>query len=66
MLTERENDVLKLICKGYTNQEIAKELFITPHTAKAHVASIIRKFGVDNRTLVVCYAIKHKLVDLDI
>ena len=65
MLTERENDVLKLICKGYTNQEIAKELFITTHTAKAHVASIIKKFGVDNRTLVVCYAIKHGMVNLD-
>lgn len=64
MLSPREKEVLILICKGYTNKEIAKELFVSTHTAKAHVTSIIKKFGVNNRTNVVYYAIKNKLIDI--
>lgn len=66
MLTNREKDVLKLICKGYTNPEIAKELFISSSTVKVHVASILRKFEVQNRALAICYAIKHRLIDFEI
>ncbi|MBR6722482.1 response regulator transcription factor [bacterium] len=65
MLTQRELEVLTLVCKGLTNLEIAEELCISSHTAKAHVCSIIRKFGVDNRTLAACYAVKNNLVNLD-
>ena len=64
MLSPREKEVLILICKGYTNKEIAKELFVSTHTAKAHVTSIIKEFGVNNRTNVVYYAIKNKLIDI--
>ena len=49
-LTEREREVLTLIAAGKSNGEIAWALRITPNTAKAHVASIIRKLGVASRT----------------
>ena len=65
MLTTRELEVLKLVCKGYTNNEIARELFISKHTAKAHVSSIFRKLGVNHRTLAVYIAAKENMVDID-
>ncbi len=64
MLSPREKDVLELVCKGYTNKQIAKMLIVSSDTVKAHLASIMRKFNVNNRTLVTRYAIKHKLIDL--
>ncbi|MCP6618130.1 LuxR C-terminal-related transcriptional regulator, partial [Klebsiella pneumoniae] len=42
-LTEREQEVLKLIVSGKSNKEIAQSLSVSSHTAKAHVASIIQK-----------------------
>lgn len=63
MLTEREKEVLELLCKGLTNSEIAEILIVTPHTIKAHVMSILKKFNVPNRTLAACYAIKNNLVN---
>ncbi len=48
-LSEREYEVLKYLTKGLTNKEIAKEMSITYHTVKAHVASIIKKADVRNR-----------------
>lgn len=49
-LTARELDVLCLIGQGLTNLEIAKELFISPHTVKNHVTNIYRKLGIEDRT----------------
>ena len=43
MFTNREKDVLELLCKGYTNIEIGENLNISFHTTKANVASILRK-----------------------
>ena len=65
MLSPREKDVLELVCKGYTNKQIAKILIVSSDTVKAHLASIMRKFNVNNRTLVTRYAIKHKLINID-
>ncbi|MCM1338759.1 MAG: helix-turn-helix transcriptional regulator [Muribaculaceae bacterium] len=50
MLTKRELEVLDLLSKGYNNVEIADILCISIHTAKAHVAAIIYKLKVKNRT----------------
>ena len=47
-LTNREKDVLLLVKEGYTNQEIAKELYITEFTVKSHVSSILKKLKVQN------------------
>ncbi|NLX64478.1 MAG: response regulator transcription factor [Clostridiaceae bacterium] len=49
-LTKRELDVLKGIGKGMSNQQIAKELFISEHTVKKHVSSILNKLGMKHRT----------------
>lgn len=53
MFTNREKDVLELLCKGYTNIEIGENLNISSHTAKANVASILRKLQAKNRLLSV-------------
>ena len=49
-LTKRELEIAQYIRKGYTNKEIARELFIDISTAKAHVSSIMKKYAVRNRT----------------
>ena len=61
-LTQREYEVLKLVVDGMTNQEIAKALTISEHTAKAHVCNIIQKLVVDDRTQAAVKAIKEGLV----
>lgn len=63
-LTNRELDVLYLMARGQTNKEIAQELNITERTVKTHMASIITKFGVRNRTEVLSHALKKGLVKL--
>ncbi|QMV42326.1 helix-turn-helix transcriptional regulator [Cohnella cholangitidis] len=60
MLTDRENEVVGLLVKGYTNQEIAAELFITEITVKKHLTGVFQKLNVRNRTeLVNSYLKKH-------
>ncbi|ASN12989.1 response regulator transcription factor [Latilactobacillus sakei] len=62
-LTNREREVLGLVAKGRSNQEIADELFITLKTVKTHVSNILAKLQVDDRTQAAIYAIKHQLAD---
>src|SRR5262245_57104393 len=52
MLTSREREVAKLIARGYTNRQIAQALVVTQGTAANHVAHILSKLGVANRTQV--------------
>ena len=61
-LTSRELEVLALIVEGLDNAQIAKELVITLHTAKAHVHSILQKLYVTNRTQATIQAVKEGLV----
>lgn len=61
-LTQREYEVLKLVVDGKSNFEIAKELTISEHTAKAHVCNIIQKLVVDDRTQAAVKALKEGLV----
>ncbi|NMA66053.1 MAG: response regulator transcription factor [Clostridiaceae bacterium] len=49
-LTERELEVLKLLGQGYSNKQIANELFISEHTVKKHVSSILEKLELSHRT----------------
>lgn len=64
-LSAREREVLCLIAKGFTNQEIAKRLFISPHTVKNHVSRIYQKIGMDDRTKVALWAVRAGIVSLD-
>ena len=48
-LTQRERDVLGLVCDGCTNRQIAERLFISPKTAGLHVSHILAKLGVATR-----------------
>ena len=61
-LTSRETQILKLITEGYSNIEIAKELFVSINTKKAHVASILQKLEVDDRLQAALKALKERLV----
>ena len=61
-LTQREFEVLKLVVDGKSNQQIALELTISEHTAKAHVCNIIQKLVVDDRTQAAVKALKEGLV----
>ena len=63
-LTGRERDILKLLGRGMSNKEIANILEISHQTVKNHVTSILRKFGVDDRTQAVIYALKRGWVTL--
>jgi len=64
-LSQRELDVLKLIAKGMSNDEIARTLFISPHTVKNHVSNLYRKMGMDDRTRVAITALRLGLVPLE-
>lgn len=61
-ISSREFEVLKGIVQGKSNTEIAKELFISAHTVKAHVSSIIEKFEVEDRIQVAVKAVREGLV----
>lgn len=63
-LTERENEVLKLLVQGKSNTQIAQELIVSVHTAKAHVCSILQKLCVDDRVQAAVKAIKEGLVQV--
>ena len=61
-LTSREAQILKLITEGYSNNEIANQLYVSINTTKAHVASILQKLEVDDRLQAALKALKERLV----
>ncbi len=63
-LTQRERDLLVLMARGYSNQEICNALGIAMPTVKFHVTHILTKLRADNRTEAVLVALRHKLVEL--
>jgi len=63
-LSDREMEVLSCVVRGMSNKEIASLLGISHQTVKNHVTSILRKFGVEDRTQAVVYALKRGWVKL--
>ena len=64
-LSERELDVLRLIARGMSNQEIAGALVVGEATVRSHVSSILRKLQLASRTQAALYALREGLVALD-
>jgi len=58
-LTVREQDILRLVAKGYVNREIAEQLEISEHTVKNHLKNILQKLHVSNRVQLTRYAYEH-------
>jgi two-component system response regulator NreC len=62
-LSEREGEVLRLLALGHTNQEIAKQLFISVRTAETHRAHIMQKLRLSSRAELVRYALDRGLLE---
>jgi DNA-binding NarL/FixJ family response regulator len=60
-LTPREIEVLQLLAKGLSNEDISKKLFLSEGTVRNHVSSIVDKLGVSDRTQAAILAIQHGL-----
>lgn len=62
-LTKQELKILKLVTLGYANDEISKTVFLSIHTVKAHISTILKKLEAKNRTNAVYIAFKNNLLD---
>ena len=58
LLSEREREILALIAHGYTNKEIAAEIFVSPYTARNHVIHILNKLGLSRRSEAAAQAVR--------
>lgn len=64
-LTLREVEVLKLVARGMTNQEIADKLVVSERTVRTHISNILGKLHLANRTQAALYALRQGLANLD-
>lgn len=63
ILSKREIEILVLICKEYSNSEIAEKLFLSVSTVETHRKNLIAKLGVNNTVGLVKFALKNKLIE---
>jgi NarL family two-component system response regulator LiaR len=64
-LSRRERDILELITAGYSNQRIAQLRFLSMHTVRTHIQSILVKLGVHSKLEAAVFAVQHRLVPLE-
>jgi DNA-binding NarL/FixJ family response regulator len=62
-LTQREREVIVLLTHGLSNAEIGTHLHLSPRTVEKYVSSLFRKTETSNRAELVCFAMKHRLVE---
>jgi len=63
-LSPREVEVLAMICKGYSNEQIAEKLHLSYETVRSHKSKLQQKTETSNMASLVMYAIKHKIVEV--
>lgn len=63
ILSKREIEVLTLICKEYSNSEIAEKLFLSVSTVETHRKNLIAKLGVNNTVGLVKFALRNNLIE---
>jgi len=63
LLSNRETEVLKLICQQYTAKEIAQKIFVSPKTVEAHKGNLLLKTGVKNMAGLIIYAVQNAIVN---
>jgi DNA-binding NarL/FixJ family response regulator len=63
-LTQRELEVLIMVCNGLNNTEIAEKLFISPKTLEVHKSNVYKKTGVKNSAQLVIYAIRKGFIEI--
>lgn len=64
VFSDRELDVLKLLCQGLTNNQISEKLFLSPKTIESHKTKMIKKTGQHNSAGLIVYAIRNKVIEL--
>lgn len=62
LLTRREQEVMRLIARGYTYKEVASELFLSVKTIESHVSAVLRKLQLSNRSELTRWALKRNIV----
>jgi len=65
LLSQREQEIVKLIFEGFSNDEISNKLFISTSTVKMHVHQIMTKLNVSSRTSIVREALKRGLIEIN-
>ena len=63
-LSEREIEILRLICEEFTAKEIAEKLYLSPRTVEGHRNNMLEKTGAKNTVGLVIYAIEHNLFNI--
>jgi two-component system response regulator NreC len=63
-LTARERDVLKLVAEGYTTEQIADTLVVSPKTVEGHRTNLMAKLGIHNRIDLVKYALRKGIITI--
>lgn len=63
-LTERELEILDLICMGFTNNQISEKLFLSPRTVESHKTKMMRKTNTKNTPALIIFAVKNELIEI--
>jgi DNA-binding CsgD family transcriptional regulator len=66
LLTDRERQVLGLICEGHSDAEMSRVLHLSPNTVRNHVASLFRKIGVNRRSAAIIWARERAITSRDV